>query len=58
MHTVSVVCSSHHTGGECGQAEPRQRRWATPDDVIPSCSLKFVKTRTGTEERRRLPPSH
>ncbi len=28
--TVSVVCSSRHTGGECGQAEPRQRSWATP----------------------------
>ncbi len=28
--TVSVVCSSRHTGGECGQAEPRQRSWETP----------------------------
>ncbi len=27
--TVSVVCSSRHTGGECGQAELRQRSWAT-----------------------------
>ncbi len=40
------------------QAEPRQRSWATADDVIPSRSQKSVKTRTGTEERRRQPPSH
>ncbi len=56
--TVSVICSSRHTGGECGQAGPRQRSWATPDDVIPSRSQKSMKTRTGTEERRRQPPSH
>ncbi len=40
------------------KAELRQRSWATPDDVIPSRSQKFVKTRTGTEEQRRRPPSH
>ncbi len=56
--TVSVVCSSRHTGGECGQAEPRPAQLGNTDDVIPSRSQKFVKTRTGTEERRRRPPSH
>ncbi len=51
--TVSVVCTSRHTGGECGQAEPRQHIWATPADVIPSRpQKKFVETCTGMEEQR------
>ncbi len=41
-----------------GKAELRQRSWATPDDVIPSRLQKFMEIRTGTEERRRRPPSH
>ncbi|KAF4107359.1 hypothetical protein G5714_011723 [Onychostoma macrolepis] len=36
-----------HAEENAGKAEPRQRSWATPEDVIPSRPLKFVEKRVG-----------
>ncbi len=41
-----------------GITELRQHSWATSMTSSPLARKKFVEIRTGTEERRRRPPSH
>ncbi|KAF4116511.1 hypothetical protein G5714_004000 [Onychostoma macrolepis] len=43
-----VLCHGHCRVVEnAGKAEPRQRSWATPEDIIPSRPQKFVEKRVG-----------
>ncbi len=47
-HCVCRLLLPPHWWRIAGKAEPRQRSWATPDDVIPSRSQKkFMEIRTG-----------